>query len=383
MGGLFRPEVEMSFALTMDQELIRRTVREFADRELEPKSAELDLHSRFPAENLRKMAPLGLLGLLLPPDEGGAGGDTVSFCLAVEECARACASSAFEMVVANALIALPLWQTAAQGLKGEWLPRIIAGEAVGACAVAEEGIGKAGLRTVATTAKGGFTLTGSKHFVANSTEAHAFIVSAREGNQTSLFLVPRAAKGVKIGKNPSTLGLRPIPLADVHFQDTLVPADHKLAEGPGADVFRDAWALGKLGSGAIGVGLAQAALERAVQFAKQRNQFGRPIAQFEAIQHYVAEMELETKAARALVLSAAGSRDDAKDWQPEAHAARLFAAQAATKTTKLSIRVHGGAGYMRELPVERYARDARTLNHFAETLDEAKTIVGKRLLGLG
>jgi alkylation response protein AidB-like acyl-CoA dehydrogenase len=303
------------------------------------------------------------------------------------------------MVVANALIALPLWQTASAGLKGEWLPRIIAGEAVGACAVAEEGIGKAGLRTTATPTKGGFKLNGSKHFVANATEAHAFIVSAREvrgdggsrgdheaareGDQTALFLVPRAAKGVKIGKNPSTLGLRPIPLADVHFQDTLVPADHKLAEGPGADVFRDAWALGKLGSGAISVGLAQAALERAVQFAQQRNQFGRPIAQFEAIQHYVAEMELETKAARALVLSAAGSRDDGKEWQPEAHAARLFAAQAATKTTKLSIRVHGGAGYMRELPVERYARDARTLNHFAETLDAAKTIVGKRLLGLG
>lgn len=372
----------MSFALTMDQELIRRTVREFAERELEPKAAELDLHSRFPAENMRKMAPLGLLGLVLPPEEGGAGGDTVSFCLAVMECARSCASSAFEMVITNGLIALPLWQTASAGLKGEWLPRIIAGEAIGACAIAEEGIGSAGLRTTATPAKGGFVLSGTKHFVANASEAHCFIVSAKEGDQTALFLVPKAAKGVKVGKPPSTLGLRPVPLPDVHFQETLVPTDHKLAEGPGADVFRDAWALGKLGSGAISVGLAQAALERAIGFAQQRNQFGRPIAQFEAIQHYVAEMELETQAARALVLSAAGSRDDGKDWRPEVHAARLFAAKTATNATKLSIRVHGGAGYMRELPVERYARDARTLNHFGETLDAAKTIVGKRLLGL-
>ena len=381
MVFLLPGEAAMSFALTMDQELIRRTVREFADKELEPKSAELDLHSRFPAENIRKMAPLGLLGLIIPAEEGGSGGDTVSFCLAAEECARACASSAFEMVIANALIALPLSQTAPVGLKGEWLPRIIAGEAVGACAVAEEGIGKAGIRTTAKATKSGFVLNGSKHFVANATEAHMFLVSAREGDQTSLFLVPKAAKGVHIGRNPSTLGLRPIPLADVHFSDTLVPADHKLAEGK-AEAFADAWQLGKLGSGAISVGIAQAALERAIQFAQQRNQFGRPIAQFEAIQHYIAEMELETKAARALVLTAAGSRDDSKEWQPEAHAARLFAAQTATKVTKLSIRVHGGAGYMRELPVERYARDARTINHFGETLDAARTVLGKRLLGL-
>ncbi len=379
----------MDLSLTPEQKLTQQTAARLADEVLTPRAADLDSNCGFPDEALAKLAETGLMGLLVPPALGGGGGDTLSFVLVTEELARACASTALVYVThIGANLILLVGGTADQ--KAKYLMPMAKGEKLGALAVTEADSGANPIAVVAYAEPrdGHYLLNGSKIFITNAGEAAVNIVMARTSKAPgpqglSLLLVDRDAPGVSFGKRDVRMGFNGVSCREVGFLDVKVPREDLLGqEGMGLMLAMAAGGVTTLGAAAISVGLAQAALSASTKHAKERTILCQPTATNQAVQFLIADMAVSVDAARALLYSAVYLKDTSPPGLAVASfKAKLFASEMAIDVTDKALQVHGGHGYMRELPIERYYRDARGLTlHFSPT-ELLKELLGKIALG--
>ncbi len=380
----------MPFELSEDQDMIRKMVAEFADAEIAPAAEKVDHERVFPRESLTKMASLGLLTMLVPADQGGAGTDTGSFVVAVEEVAKRCGTTATAMVAANALGSHVIAKYGSDDLRGRFLPSLAAGEKIAAWALTEPGAGSdlKQVRAVAErTASGSYLLTGLKSFVIGGGEADVYIVFANvlDGDAPGLtaFVVPKDTPGLVFGHPERMMSVRGAQLAQVFLKGAEVPeADRLGAEGQGLEVALEGLGLARLGVAALATGLMQAALDASCEYANQRQQFRQPIKNFQAIQWKISDMDLHARAARLLTYAAAAKRDKGEDFAHDAAAAKLYAGEHVKSVTQEAIRVHGGTGFMRDAPLERYNRDARAMSIFGGTSEMQRAAMAAKLLDL-
>jgi alkylation response protein AidB-like acyl-CoA dehydrogenase len=375
----------MPFALTPDQDLIRKTVRELA-ASFEGKPADdLDRERAFPKEALAALGQLGLTGMLVPAELGGPGTDTVSFALAIEEVARASGVVALALNNLNALGTYPLATRGSEEARSRFLAPALAGQQFLAWAMSEPGAGTdvGGVATRATKKGDAYALRGVKSFVVGAQDASAFITFAKAPAGLTAFVVPADAQGVRVAPPERTMAFRGSDMAQVFLNDVEVPAALRLGEeGAGLAINQQCGELASLGAAAIAVGIMQASLEDAIEYAGQREQFRMALKQFQAIQFLVAQLDLELRASRLLTWAAADKRDRGEDASADIAAAKLFAGEAAKHVTQKSLRIHGGAGFMRELPVERFNRDARATSIYAGTSEQERAILAAKALGL-
>lgn len=362
----------MPLLLTSDQELVQKVVRELAGR-LREDAAAVDRHAKFPRAHLEPMASLGLLGLLVPPDQGGAGTDTVTYLVAVEETAAASGTDAATLVILNAGLAHLLSRAGTPDQKARFLAPLLAGKQLGSLALTEEagGSGLTELYTKAERQGDGFSLRGSKAFVSFAPEADFYVVLAELANEgPTLFLVERSTPGTHAQPAGSTLGLRGLALGDLYLDRARVPGAALLGTpGEAFSLLKESLLLARLGVSAALVGLTKAAFDQSRAFAEKRIQFGQPILQFGAIRGMLADVQTELEAARATAYAAASLRDAGREFEEEVYEARLLAHRIAVKGTRIAHKVHGGAGYMRDLPLERISRDVRSLMHLWDAQD--------------
>lgn len=379
----------MDFELTEDQRMIRDMVRDFAQKEIAPIAAEMDRTEEFPWPVVRKMAGLGLLGLPIPEKYGGAGADTVSYAIAVEEVSRASGSLGITLAAHTSLGAYPIYLFGSEEQKHTYLPPLASGEGLGAFGLTEPGAGSdaGATKTTAVRDGGGWLINGQKTFITSGSVARTLVVSAvtdrSKGTRgISSFIVPTSAPGFQPGRNEDKLGLRASITSQLFFNDCRVPAENLL--GQEGDGFRQMLITldgGRISIGAMAVGLAQAALDASLRYSKERVQFGQSISSFQAIQWMLADMATEIDCARLMVYRAAWLKDQGKRFTREAAMAKLFASEAADRACNKAIQIHGGYGYTRDYPVERYWRDARLCEIGEGTSEIQRLVIARTLLG--
>lgn len=375
----------MALLLSSEQELVQRVVREFALGQLAPEATRIDRESLFARDHLAKFAPLGLLGMTLSAEHGGSGTDALTFLVSVEEVARASGTDAALLVLENAVVAPLLSRLGSDAQRAKFLAPVVAGRQWGAVAFTEEagGTNLGEPLTIARRQGDGWLLSGSKAFVAGGGVADWYLVLADiPGEGVSFLLVPSGATGLHVTPPESKLGLRGLPLTELYLNRVPLPADALLGKpGLAAQELESCLDTARLGVAAALVGLTQASLDAAFDFAKGRVQFGQPIAQFGAVRGMLADAQAELDAARATMYGAAQFRDGGRPYRRQALEARLLAHKVAVKGSRISQKVHGGAGFMRDLPVERYSRDIRTLMHLWDAHDIARSRLANELLG--
>lgn len=377
----------MDFALTETQQLMRDVVRAFADKEVKPRAAAIDREDAFPRDLYRRLAELGLLGMTLPPEYGGAGADTVSWAIVQEELARACPAVADAQLVAK-LMSDVILANAAPELRARYLPAIARGEKIPVIAQTEPGAGSdvAGVQTLARPAGDGWVLNGTKRFITMALVADLAIVVAttdrtRRHEAIALFLVDAATPGFRYGAPDPVMGLRGLATGELVFEDCRVGPEALLA--PPGEGFKQAMRSlnrGRVGIGAQAVGLAQAAMEEALGYSRQRTAFGQPIAAFQAIQFMLADMSAAIEAARWLVRRAAWLVDQGRMPVREAAEAKLVASETAVRVAHDALQIHGAAGYSSESAIERLYRDARLYPIWEGTSQIQRIIIARELL---
>jgi alkylation response protein AidB-like acyl-CoA dehydrogenase len=375
---------------TEEQLMIRDTVRDFVKNEVAPIAVEIDREERFPREIFTKMGELGILGTPFPERLGGAGGDWVSYCLAIEETAKVCASTALGLDAAIALGIAPIVEFANDAQKEKHLPDLMTGKKLAAFGLTEPGAGSdagGSMRTYARRDGRGWVINGSKYWITNGNFADVFVVTARtspeKGNHgISCFLLERGTPGFATHKILDKLGMRGSDTAELTFEDVRVPEDAMVGEeGQGFVKFLRTLDGGRVVIGAIALGIAEGALERATAYAKERKQFGKPIADFQAIQFKLADMATKVHAARLMCYHAAKLKDAGRPFRQEAAMAKLFASEASYEVTKEAIQVLGGVGYCREYEVERMFRDAKLCEIGEGTSEVQRIVISRGLLG--
>jgi alkylation response protein AidB-like acyl-CoA dehydrogenase len=378
----------MDFQLTDAQQMIRDTVREFAEKELAPIAGELDRLKQFPEKPLQRLADLGILGMTLPPEYGGAGADTVSSCLALMEISRACASTGVTVSLHNTLTCEIIYRYGTESQRRKYLPALCRGEILGAFSLSEptSGSDAASLRTTAARRGDHYLLNGTKLFVTNGSRAGAIILFAStdlpQGDKgiTAFLVEPRLA-GFRVGKREEKMGLRASDTTELVLENCQVPVENRIGEeGEGFKIAMASLTNGRAGIAAQAVGIAQASLDASIRYAKERWQFGQPIAQFQAIQWKLADMATEIEAARLLTFRAAARKDRGLPFTAESSMAKLFASEVANRAAYEAVQIHGGYGYLQDFPVERYARDARVLTIYEGTSEIHRLIVSRHLL---
>jgi len=378
----------VEFALTEEHRLVQQTAREFATREILPVASQLDAEHRFPTEIVRGLGELGLMGVTVPEEYGGAGMDHVAYVLAMEEVARACASTAAIMSVNNSLVCDPILRYGTEEQKRRYLPVLASGRELGCYCLTEPQAGSdaASLQTTARLDGDRWVLNGTKVFVTNAREAWVFIVYARTeevpgARGISAFLVERDYPGITVGKVERKMGLLASSTCEVLLEDCRVPRENLLgARGEGFKVALSTLDGGRIGIAAQAVGIARAALEESVAYAKERRQFGRSIAEFQAIQWKIADMATRIEAARLLALRAAWLRDQGKRCTVEASMAKLFASETAMFAAHQGVQIFGGYGYIKDYPVERYFRDAKITEIYEGTSEIQRMVIARNLL---
>jgi alkylation response protein AidB-like acyl-CoA dehydrogenase len=379
----------MDFELTDDQRMIREMVRDFAQKEIVPIAGEMDKTEEFPWPVIRKMAELGILGLPFPEKYGGAGADTVSYAIAVEEISRASGSVGITLAAHISLGTYPIYAFGTEEQKQRFLPPLTTGQGLGAFGLTEPGAGSDAGATKTTALRQGneWVINGQKTFITNGAIAESIIVSAvtdrnRGTKGISSFIVPKGAPGFQPGRNEDKLGLRASVTSQLFFSDCRVPLENLL--GQAGDGFKQMLITldgGRISIGAMALGLAQAALDASLQYSKERVQFGQPIAHFQAIQWMLADMATEIDCARLMVYRAAWLKDRGKRFSREAAMAKLYASEAAGRACNKAIQIHGGYGYTRDYPVERYWRDARLCEIGEGTSEIQRLVIARQLLG--
>jgi alkylation response protein AidB-like acyl-CoA dehydrogenase len=367
---------------------VRQMARKFADEVLAPRARELDENEEFPADIVEQMADLGFMGLPFPEAYGGAGLDTLAYVIAVEEISRACASTGITLAAHVSLGCGPVFANGTEEQKRKFLVPMAKGEAIGAFGLTEPGAGSdaAGTRTTAVPADGGWKVNGEKIYITNGSVAKYITFTAvtepgKGANGISAFIMDTATKGYRAGPREKKMGLRGSDTVAVYFEDCFVPAENMLGDArSGFKAFMRTLTGGRISIGALALGIAQGAHEHALAYAKERRQFGQPIANFQAVQFMLADMAMKIEASRLLVYHAAMLKDAGRPYVKEAAMAKLFASESANWVTDKAIQIHGGMGYMREVPVERMHRDAKLMEIGEGTSEIQRLVIARELL---
>jgi len=381
----------MRVELSEEQEMIRAMARDFADKEIRPIAAQIDREARFPHETVRRLGALGLLGMTIPPAWGGSGADVVSYAVAIEEIAKACASHAVVMSVNNSLFCEPVYKYGSEEQKKRFLTPFTGGERIGCFALTEPQAGSDATNQTTLAVRDGahYLVNGRKLFVTNGREAAAALVfcqtdRAQGHHGISALLIEKGTPGFLVPRVEEKLGLRASDTAEFVFEDCRVPVANRLAEeGMGFKIAMSALDSGRIGIAAQAVGIAAGACEMALAYARERRSFGVPIGHHQMVQWMLADMATAIDAARLLTLRAAWLKDTGKPFGAASAMAKLFAAETAMKVTTDAIQVHGGYGYIKDYQVERYFRDAKITQIYEGTSQIQKLVIARSVLGGG
>lgn len=373
----------MNFGLTREQELVRQMVREFAVNEVKPIAAEIDETERFPMENVKKMAELGMMGIPFPKELGGAGGDVLSYIITVEELSKVCGTHGVIVSAHTSLCASLIYENGTPAQKEKYLVPLAKGEKIGAFGLTEPGAGTdaAGQQTTAVLDGDNYILNGSKIFITNGGVADTFIVFAMTDKSQgtrgiSAFIVEKGFPGFSIGKKEDKLGIRASSTTELIFENCVVPKENLIGkEGKGFGIAMKTLDGGRIGIAAQALGIAEGAYEEAVKYMKERKQFGRPLSAFQGLQWMIADMETKIEAAKLLVYKAAWAKQNKIPYSVDAAKAKLFAAEVAMDVTTKAVQIHGGYGYTKEYPVERMMRDAKITEIYEGTSEVQKMVI--------
>lgn len=377
----------MTFKLTEEQLMIRSMVRELAREKFAPKAMERDKTKAFPQENLKRLGELGLMGMMVPPEYGGSGADTVSYVVALSEVAYACASTAVVMSVHNSIVCESLVRYGTEEQKKRYLRQLATGEILGAFSLTEPNAGSDPARqsTKAVFDGDSYILNGTKRFTTTGKNAGLIIVTAKTDEQMrhrgiSAFLVEQGAPGLTVGPLEDKLGLCASDTTDLIFEDCRIPAENRLGnEGDGFLIAMTALDGGRIGIAAQSVGVAQAAFDASVQYAQEREQFGQSISKFQGLRWIIADMATEIEAARLMAFSAAEMKDQGENYTLQASMAKLFASEMVNRITAKAIQIHGGYGFTKEYPVERFYRDARVFTIYEGTSEIQRVVISNHI----
>src|SRR5690625_1985410 len=379
----------MDFNLTEEQKMTRNMVREFANDVIKPRAIEIDIEEKFAVDIFEEMGKLGRMGIPYPEEYGGSGGDTISYALAVEEIGKVCGSTGLSYAAAVSLGATPIYLFGTEEQKQKYLVPLAKGEALGSFGLTEPNAGSdaGGTKTTAIVDGDDFVINGEKCFITNASYAKTVIITAVTGkddrgrNIISAIIVPTNTAGVTINSNYDKMGVRGSDTAEILLDNVRVPKANLIGDPEkGFKQFLSTLDGGRISIGALSVGIAQGALDRALTYAKERTQFGKPLSSFQAIQFKLADMAMEAELARTMVLKAAWLKDNQQPFSKEAAYAKLFASETAVRSADEAVQIHGGYGYMREYEVERFLRDAKLLV-IGEGTSEIQRIVIARQLG--
>ena len=378
----------MDFELSDEQQLIRDAVREFAEAEIVPIAAEIDRDHRFPAELLPKLAEMNLMGMTFPEKEGGAGTDYVSYVIAVEEISRACASTGIIMSSHNSLATWPIYTFGTRAQKDQYMHDMTSGRRLGAFALTEPAAGTDAAAGTCTATRDGdeYVLNGSKMFITNAPHAEIYIVFAKTDTTKgtrgiSAFIVERDTPGFSVGEAEHKMGIRGSSTPPIYFTDCRIPKEALLGEeGEGFKIAMATLDGGRIGVSAQALGIAQAALDAAVAYAKERVQFGKPIANLQAIQWMLADMARRSTRPGSWSIAPHGARTTASSYSTEGAMAKLFASEVATRVAGKAIQIHGGYGYTEAYPVERNYRDAKITELYEGTSEVQRMVIARNAL---
>lgn len=375
----------MNFELTREQELVQQMVREFAVNEVKPIAAEIDETERFPMENVEKMAKLGMMGIPFSKEVGGAGGDVLSYIIAVEELSKVCATTGVILSAHTSLCASVINENGTPAQKAKYLPDLCSGKKIGAFGLTEPGAGTdaAGQQTTAVLSEDGshYVLNGSKIFITNGGVAETFIIFAMTDKSQgtrgiSAFIVEKDFPGFSIGNLENKMGIRASSTTELIMEDCIVPAENLIGKlGKGFGIAMKTLDGGRIGIAAQALGIAEGAFEECVAYMKERKQFKRPLAAFQGLQWYIAEMDVKIQAAKHLVYKAAMNKQLGKPYTIDAARAKLFAAETAMEVTTKAVQIFGGYGYTKEYPMERMMRDAKITEIYEGTSEVQKMVI--------
>ena len=380
----------MNFELTREQELVQQMVREFAVNEVKPIAAEIDETERFPMENVEKMAKLGIMGIPFSKEVGGAGGDVLSYIIAVEELSKVCATTGVILSAHTSLCASVINENGTPAQKAKYLPDLCSGKKIGAFGLTEPGAGTdaAGQQTTAVLSEDGshYVLNGSKIFITNGGVAETLIIFAMTDKSKgtrgiSAFIVEKDFPGFSIGNLENKMGIRASSTTELIMEDCIVPAENLIGKlGKGFGIAMKTLDGGRIGIAAQALGIAEGAFEECVAYMKERKQFKRPLAAFQGLQWYIAEMDVKIQAAKHLVYKAAMNKQLGKPYTIDAARAKLFAAETAMEVTTKAVQIFGGYGYTKEYPMERMMRDAKITEIYEGTSEVQKMVISGNIL---
>ncbi len=377
----------MDFSYTKQEELFLQMIREFAEKEVKPLAAEVDEEERFPEETVKKMAKIGLMGIPVPKEYGGAGGTNIMYGMAVEELSRMCATTGVILSAHTSLCVAPIMENGTEEQKQRYLPKLASGEWIGAFGLTEPNAGTdaAGQQTTAVLDGDEWVLNGSKIFITNGSYAHVFIVIAMTDKSLgtkgiSAFIVEKTDPGFSIGKKEKKMGIRGSATTELIFEDCRIPKDRQLGQlGKGFGLAMKTLDGGRIGIACQALGIAQGAMDETVKYTKERKQFGRSIAQFQNTQFQMADLETKVQAARLLCRNAHYKKDHGIPYSADAAMAKLFSAETAMEVTTKAVQFHGGYGYTREYPVERMMRDAKITEIYEGTSEVQRMVIAGKL----
>ena len=380
----------MDFTLSKQQQMVQKMYREFAENEVKPLAKKVDAEEYFPKETVEKMGKLGMMGIYFPTEVGGAGGDVLSYVMAVEELSKVCGTTGVIVSAHTSLCAAPIYENGTPEQKAKYLPKLCSGEWLGAFGLTEPGAGTdaSGQQTTAVLDESGenYILNGSKCFITNGNVADTFVVFAMtdksKGNHgISAFIVESTFPGFSTGKHEKKMGIRGSSTCDLVFEDCVVPKENLLGkEGEGFKIAMKTLDGGRVGIASQALGIAQGAMDETVKYVKERKQFGRTIGQFQNTQFQLADLDTKIEAARLLVRAAAFKKDQKLPFSVDAARAKLFAAETAMEVTTKAVQFHGGYGYTREYPVERMMRDAKITEIYEGTSEVQRMVISSALL---
>jgi len=384
---LFGGEFEMNFELTAEQKMIQKTLREFSEAEVAPGALERDKTKEFPLDVFKKLSDLGVMGLPFPEEYGGGGADTVSFAIVVEELSRACGSTGITYSAHVSLGGAPIHLFGTPEQKEKYLVPICTGESFGAFGLTEPNAGSdaGGTETSAELENGEYTINGSKCYITNASYAKFLALTAvtarNEGKkEISALIVPTDSVGFSVIDNYEKMGLHASNTTELILEDVKVPEENLLGKkGEGFKQFLKTLDGGRIGIGAMGVGIAQAAYEKALAYAQERKQFGKNLSSFQAIQFKLADMAMKVELARTMVYKAAWLKDQGKPFTKEAAMCKLYASEICMEVASQAIQIHGGYGYMKEYQVERFLRDAKLLEIGEGTSEIQRSVIARQI----
>ena len=384
----------MDFKLSKEQEMMRKLFREFAENEVKPLAAMVDEEEMFPENTVKKMAELGMMGIYFPKKYGGAGADVVSYAMAVEELSKVCGTTGVIVSAHTSLCCAPIYENGTEEQKMKYLPKLCSGEWLGAFGLTEPGAGTdaQGQQTTAVLDESGenWIINGSKIYITNAGFANVFVIFAvtgtvldkrgRKSKEISAFIVERTDPGFKVGKHEKKMGIRGSSTCELIFEDCVIPKDRLLGkQGKGFAIAMKTLDGGRIGIAAQALGLGEGAVEEAINYTKERVQFGRRISQFQNTQFQLAEMHTKMQAAQFLVYSAAAKKQAGEKYTMDAAMAKLFAAEAASDVTRRAVQLFGGYGYTRDYPVERMMRDAKITEIYEGTSEVQRMVIAANL----